>query len=165
VAANISIATSGDSLTISNNNGAGPAIDIVYFDPTPNNLISGIIIGSFTGTVGFQGGGNPQNLPSGNNALPPFAAAYIISATNSPGNVNRIDSGESLTVSATGGNLADLFNAGSVRLGLHVQSIGAAGASESLVAVGSAVPEPSTLGLGAAGFALCVLARRKLARS
>src|SRR4051812_16647666 len=139
VASQISISTSGANLTIANTAGFSSAIDEIYFDASPDGLITGILIGSHTGTVDFAADGNPPSLPSGNNAVPVFDTDFRIGATS---NNNRIDAGESLTVSATGGNLADLFNAGSVRLGLHVQSIGApTGTSDALVVTGSAVPE------------------------
>src|SRR3954451_3659917 len=94
VAANIDISAQGSALTISNNNSLASAIDIIYFDATPNNLISGIVIGAHTGTVSFQQGGAPPDLPLGNLAVPVFNSDFRISSTS---NANRIDGGESLT--------------------------------------------------------------------
>jgi hypothetical protein len=120
VALFINVTTSGTNLTVANSAPFAAAIDIIYFDATPDSLISGITIGTHTGTVDFQSGGNPANLPSGNTAILKFLSDYQISSTR---NSDRIDGGESLTLSATGGDLAALFNEGSIRLGLHIQSV------------------------------------------
>jgi hypothetical protein len=170
LAAQLSVTTSGSSLTISNlqlpdNTSILSAIDSIYFDPTPDNLITGIVIGISTGTVDFQQGANPANLPAGHNAVPPFTAVYGISSTS---NLNRIDVGESLTVTASGGDLASLFSDGSVRIGLHIQSIGGpTGTSDALVITGNTgpVPEPGTLTLLGFSLALIAFSRIRIRRS
>lgn len=64
------------------------AIDIIYFDATPNHAITAIDSGASVGTVAFALGGNPTNLPSGNNAVPAFVSQFNASSTS---NANRID--------------------------------------------------------------------------
>src|ERR1044072_7398805 len=53
VASQISVSGSGANLAISNLRPLAFAIDLIYFDPTPDNSITGITLGSFSGTVGF----------------------------------------------------------------------------------------------------------------
>jgi hypothetical protein len=166
LASEIRVTGSGANLIIQNNGPLSSAIDVIYFDPTPDNAIMGIVIGAHMGTVSFHNGGSPSNLPAGNNANPSFSSAFNISADNGPQNAYRINPGESLTVSATGGNLGDLFNNGVVRVGMHVQSIGGGdGQSESLLAVGTTVaPEPATWSFVLGGIALAAIGRLKIRR-
>jgi hypothetical protein len=164
VASDITVFGSGSNLAITNNGPLSFAIDVLYFDPTPDNAITGIVLGSTTGTVVFAAGCAPGNLPAGNTASPAFTSLFCVSATNSAGDVNRINAGESLNLSATGGTLGTLVENGTIRVGLHVQSVGTSGVSESLI-TGASVPEPTTLSLMGAGLLALTLVGRKLRRS
>src|SRR4051794_30671007 len=135
LAADISVTGNGANLTIANIGPLTSGIDAIYFDTTGAPGITGIVIGSSVGTVSFSSGANPANLPNGGVALPPFVSSFAIQADGGTG--PRIGIGESLTVSATGGNLGTLFESGAVRIGLHVQSVGTSAVSESLVATNS----------------------------
>ncbi|MGH9665641.1 MAG: PEP-CTERM sorting domain-containing protein [Bryobacteraceae bacterium] len=162
LAGDLSIMGSNANLTISNIGPLESEIDAIYFDTT-GTPITGIVIGASAGTVTFGLGANPANLPAGNTATPAFVSSFAIQAAN--GNTPRIGVGESLTVSATGGDLGTIFNAGSIRVGLHVQSVGTTGNSESVVGQFSPVPEPTSALLVGVGICLVALSRKKLKRT
>lgn len=164
LAGDLTISGTDGDLTISNVGPLTSEIDAIYFD-TDSTPITGIVIGASTGTVSFGLGANPSNLPAANTATPPFVSSFAIQAAN--GNTPRIGVGESLMVSATGGDLGTLFNSGSVRVGLHVQSVGTSGNSESVVGVGqlSPVPEPTSALLIGGGLCLVGFSRKKWKRA
>ncbi len=141
VASEIAVDGVGPNLVISNLGPLRFAIDTIYFDPTPDTAITGIVLESAQGKVTFEADCAPKNLPAGKTAIPSFVSLFCVSSTS---NENRIDAFESLTLSATGGSLGDLVEDGFVRMGLHVQSIGASLNSDSLIAAGviEPVPEP-----------------------
>lgn len=102
--------------------------------------------------------GTPPNLPSGGNVS--FFADYNSDADN-PQTKNGIDLGESATFTMTLANdidyltLLDAMYAETTRIGLHIQSIGPGGQSDSFVTV----PEPGSLAL--IGFAGAIIVRRR----
>ncbi|MEG4024663.1 MULTISPECIES: PEP-CTERM sorting domain-containing protein [unclassified Microcoleus] len=145
---------------IANNNTSVPGIFIgsVYFDTGYNtNLLSafGINTGN-TGTVDFKDNGT-ANMPQSSNLTTPWSTDF--SATKNGAGSNGVQTGEALGLSFGGNytNVVSALNAGTLRLGLHVQGIN--GGSDTFVSSIStsnteATPEPLTmLAAGAAvGF-------------
>ena len=147
---------------------SGPSdssITDVYFDDGSLLGISSLIdaddgVGGDPG-VDFTGmGANPPNLPSANDASPPFVAtAGFLADSDPPAQPNGVNPGEMLGIifdlqigSTFADVLAELEN-GDLRIGIHVQGFGTGG-SESFV--NDPIPEPGTvllLGLGLAGLA------------
>jgi len=123
--------------------------------------------------VDFSRYATPANLPEGNTLNPRFETTGCLSAdSDSPTSPNGINPGEWLGVVInliSGRGLPDLLGAlesGVVRVGLHVQSIGPNGQSDSFVTGPSpGVPDSSTTAmlLGVALLGLEGL-RRRIAR-
>ncbi|MEG4183117.1 PEP-CTERM sorting domain-containing protein [Microcoleus sp. Pol14D6] len=142
---------------IFNKNESVPGIFIggVYFDTGSNsNLLSafGVDVEN-TGTVDFQDNGAANMAQSGNLS----AWSTDFSATKNGAASNGVNQNEKLGLSFTGNynNVVSALNAGTLRLGLHVQGIN--GGSDTFVSSTSnteATPEPLTmLAAGAAvGF-------------
>ena len=109
------------------------------------------------------------NLPGGNSISPQFSSDIAINRTG--GAANGINPGEfagikfTLTGGATYQSLITAMNAGDLRLGVHVQSIGALGGSDSYINgpsnVPTVVPEPSAIISGLLGSGLMGLAALK----
>ncbi|GIW88008.1 MAG: hypothetical protein KatS3mg108_2332 [Isosphaeraceae bacterium] len=108
------------------------------------------------------------NLPGGNTLSPPFDETFAI--VRRGGAANGINPGEYAGFQlVTTVSFADMLSAianGVVRLGVHVQSIGSTGGSDSYIN-STVVPEPSGLvlavvGVGALGLMGC---RRRRSRS
>jgi hypothetical protein len=122
-------------------------------------------LGGFTNFVGSAV--NPNNLPSGLTVSPPFVATVAFSAdtvSGPPSNgINQAADILGIVYDVSGG-LAGVQNAiadGSLRIGLHVRSIGAVGGSDSFI--NTPIPEPSTiilLGIGILG--ILGISRRKM---
>ena len=98
-----------------------------------------------------SGAGGSPNLPAGNTAIPPFVANDIFSAdADSPAPGNGVNSasdllGISFTLNA-GKDYSDVITAignNSLRIGLHVTGIGAAGGSDSYLNNGIVFPPPT----------------------
>ncbi len=98
---------------------------------------------------------NPGNLPGGNGVG--FSADHSIDSAN--GNSNGINPGEmaGFLFDGSTNSVIAAIQAGSLRLGMHVRSIGIGGQSESFVSV----PEPSALAILTAGlFGIGLLRKR-----
>jgi len=120
----------------------------IYFDDGTLLGIASIVNGSGVSfDTGDQNGVNPGDLPGGENLLPAFEARDIFS-TEASGNTSAgMDTGETLTILfelLADQEYADTIAAiedGSLRIGLHVRSIGPDGISDSFVNLGT-LPVP-----------------------
>lgn len=122
---------------------------------------------SFTG-----GGANPGNLPGGSNLSPPFQSVMQFSADAVGNPALGIDAATDyltmkfdLQPGATFQTVVNALNSGSLRLGLHVRSIGN-GASDAFVSGGgggntSVAPVPAAASMGLAGLAGVAVIRRR----
>ncbi len=135
------------------------------------------IAGLYSSSTAVLGAGtnmvlqSSYNLPGGNSISPQWVSDIALDRTG--GAANGINPGEfagikfTLTGGATYTSLINAINAGTLRLGVHVQSIGALGGSDSYINGPSnppAVPEPSAIiscVLGAGLMGLAALKRRK----
>jgi hypothetical protein len=141
----------------------------IYMDDNALSLLTGGAVAASIGTVDItigDPGPGKNNLPGGNTAG--FVATEVLNATAAHPSVhNGVNAGESLTLSYAGDFaqvLAALY-AGELRLGMHVQSIGSGGKSDSFVTAGDlGVPEPSSLVLFVAGLTGLVNRRHKCAQ-
>ncbi|HYE62525.1 MAG TPA: hypothetical protein VD997_11075 [Phycisphaerales bacterium] len=159
----------GDTVTFRFTNNATIASSImsIYFDDRADLLAFDSFV-TQTGTNFTSGGVTPPNLPGGQNLTPPFQADATLSVGASGNPNNGINAaGDVLVVSYDllgGNNFADVLaalNSGALRIGFHVQSIGATGDSDAFVnnPPNGVIPLPTTAALAAAG--LCGLAVRR----
>jgi len=143
----------------------------VYFDDGSLLGIAELIDKDYTGGddgVDFEFGANPSNLPSGNNATPPFAASvgFYSSQAVPPSPDWGVNPSESLGIlfylqsGQTYDDVIDDLSSGALRIGLHVTGF-ALGESESFI---NTVPIPSTVWIFGAGIIGLFGIRRKLAR-
>lgn len=152
---------------IANNNTSVPGIYIgsVYFDLGSNpNLLSAFGINSGnTGTVNFQDNGT-ANMPQSANLSSPWSTDFA--ATKQGAASNGVQKGEVLGLSFAGNynNVVSALNAGSLRLGLHVQGIN--GGSDTFVSsIDNTQNTPEPLTMLAAGAAVGFGAMFKKQRS
>ncbi|UNU26969.1 PEP-CTERM sorting domain-containing protein [Microcoleus vaginatus] len=146
-------------------------IGAVYFDTGSNsNLLSafGVDVGN-TGLVNFEDSGTANMAQSGNLS----AWSTDFSATKTGAASSGVHGGEILGLSFTGNynNVVSALNAGTLRLGLHVQGIGRkAEYSDSFVSTISAAnteatPEPLTMLAAGAAVGFGTMFKKQRARA
>lgn len=152
-------AGSGQALfKFSNAGPVGSSITQIYWDDATDVLSSifGIDAGTTSPGVSYTVSNNPGNLPQGNNIN--FNEEFKVQATNQQGVANNgVNINEMLGVlfnySGSFGDVETALNNGSLRIGMHVQSIDSANdGSDSFVntpGTNEPVPEPLTI-LGSA---------------
>ncbi len=160
--------------TFSNNVGTESNLSEIYFDDGTIFSQTRIInsLGGFTNfTDGGHNGINPGNLPAHNNIDPIFEATADFGADTQGNKKNGVnESGDIVGIVIqlqNGLNFNDLHQSlydGTLRLGLHVRSIGSSGFSDSFVNIAAMVPDTiSAVPLPAAGWlfapALLLLSR------
>lgn len=143
-------------------------IGTVYFD-VAKTLLTGVnaVNVNNVGDVNFTGGASTANMPQGN--IIGFTTDYSFDNVNGAGNKWAIQSGESLGISFAGkyADVISAINAGSLKLGLHVQNIN--GGSDTFVSETpsgtppASVPEPLTMTGLALGLGGMMAARRRQA--
>jgi hypothetical protein len=142
----------------------------VYFD---DGALLGIASVSGSPGVSFSVGASPGNLPGGNSISPPFETSapneWFATDSDSPVFANGVNSASeyldilfNLQTGMTYANVVSSLADGSLRVGLHMQAIGATGGSDSYVNGGGdgVVPAPAAVSLGLIGLGLVHLVRR-----
>ena len=170
------VGTTQVSFTFHNDVGIASSITDVYFD---DGTLLGIATIASTAGVSFSQGANPPDLPGGESIVPEFdvTATFLADSTNPPpaNGVNGATDSLTITFNLINGKtyadtLAALALAGGetslgaddgLRIGIHVQALGATGGSDSYV---NRVPDGGTtlslLGLALTGLGM-VSRRRK----
>lgn len=147
------------------------SISEVYFD---NGVVSSLFtsgaIESQVGTSFVFGSANPGELPSGNTLTPAFETtlAFLADAQGNPSlgvdtPTDALTLRFALVSLKSFSDVASALDDGSLRIGLHVRSIGANGQSDSFVNGGPPpiVPLPGPGAMGAAGLLTVFGARRR----
>ena len=149
---------SGVDFKFSNAIGTASSITDIYFD---DGTLLGISTISSSVGVAFTDPANPGDLPGGNDAAPDFVTTADFSADSdapaSANGVNSVTEWVTITFALQGiQTYADTLAAladGSLRIGLHVQAIGAVGGSDSYINF----DEPGDLPLPDGGSTMALL--------
>lgn len=173
IAIGLSLVTDGTTVTMTfeNNSNVASVIAQIYLDDSGEALLGSptILSTMVNNQLKFTvGSGSPSDMPNGTGIG--FTANTSLSVyANSPAPKNGIGQGESLVLSYTLLTDLDTLSAaiqdGTLRFGMHVQSIGTAGTSDAFVGTPNElppppftpVPEPATMvlfGLGAGMLAV-----------
>jgi len=157
------ITVSGNQLSVVFKNAPAGTGIITLANADQDDANSALItaLSSFTNGAGVLWEINTsQDLPAGNSATPPFEDDFNSSRVNAGGVDNGVNGGEQVTLIytlAAGVDQAAIdaaLESGALRFGIHAQSLGAGGQSESLINEppdDELVPEPASLlllGLG-----------------
>jgi hypothetical protein len=152
--------------TFTNSGPNASSITDVYFDD--GSLLGIASILDNPPDVDFSTPATPSNLPSANNASPPFQTTAMFSADANPPPADKgVNPGESVGILfdlINGKNYAAVLSelaSGQLRIGIHVQAF-AGGGSESYV--NPPLPEPSTGLLIGLGLLAAIVWRRRTPR-
>jgi hypothetical protein len=136
------------NFTFWNNVGIASSIADIYFDDGTLLAIASI---TDSGGVAFAGLANPENLPGGNDASPPFTTTQGFYADSDSPIISRgvnaasewVKINFSLQDDQTFADTLNSLNNGSLRIGLHVQAIGTQEGSDSYInKTGGGSPDP-----------------------
>ncbi len=158
--------------TFKNNVGVSSSISEVYFDAgsTMDTIFDTGAIENQMGTSFSYGSAAPPVLPGGASISPVFETTmgFLADAQGNP-SVGVSTATDFLTIrimlkaGSTFSDVLDGLNDGSIRLGMHIRSIGANGGSDAYVSQPptTMIPLPSAAGLGLAGLAGMGMSRRR----
>ncbi len=156
--------------TFSNIGLSNSSITDIYFDD--GSLLGIASIDNSDPGVSFMQPASPGNLPSANNASPPFVTSAGFSAdSDPPAQPNGVNPGESLGITfdlVGGGTFAGVMSEltdGTLRVGIHVQGFDLGGTEEfpggSESFVGTSIPEPHAAVLFVVGALVVGTATRR----